>query len=153
YYWHRFYSQQPDLNYDNPEVQQEMLDIIDFWMEMGIDGFRVDAVPYLFEREGTNCENLPETHDYVKRMRANCESKWPGRILLAEGNQWPADVVAYFGDDDEFNMAFHFPIMPRLYMALKQRTRNSIVDIMLRTPDIPPGNQWCIFLRNHDELT
>ncbi|NLX09037.1 MAG: hypothetical protein GXY36_05235, partial [Chloroflexi bacterium] len=153
YYWHRFYSQQPDLNYDNPEVQQEMLDIIDFWMEMGIDGFRVDAVPYLFEREGTNCENLPETHDYVKRMRANCESKWPGRILLAEANQWPADVVAYFGDDDEFNMAFHFPIMPRLYMALKQRTRNSIVDIMLRTPDIPPGNQWCIFLRNHDELT
>jgi maltose alpha-D-glucosyltransferase/alpha-amylase len=153
YYWHRFFHQQPDLNYDSPAVQQEMLDIIDFWMELGIDGFRVDAVPYLFEREGTNCENLPETHDYVKRMRAHVNTRWPGRILLAEANQWPADVRAYFGDDDEFHMAFHFPIMPRLFMALKQQNRKSIVDILHRTPEIPPLAQWCIFLRNHDELT
>ena len=153
YYWHRFYSQQPDLNYDNPEVQQEMLDIIDFWMEMGIDGFRVDAVPYLFERENTNCENLPETHDYVKRLRAHVEAKWPGRVLLAEANQWPQDVRAYFGDGDEFHMAFHFPLMPRLFMSLKQRSRRSIVDILNRTPEIPELAQWCIFLRNHDELT
>lgn len=153
YYWHRFFSQQPDLNYDNPAVQQEMLDIIDYWMAMGIDGFRVDAVPYLFEREGTNCENLPETHEYVKRMRAHVESQWPGRILLAEANQWPEDVRAYFGEDDEFHMAFHFPIMPRLYMALKQRSRACLVDIINRTPPIPPLAQWCIFLRNHDELT
>jgi maltose alpha-D-glucosyltransferase/alpha-amylase len=153
YYWHRFYSQQPDLNFDNLEVQTAMLDIVDFWMELGIDGFRVDAVPYLFEREGTNCENLPETHEYVKRVRAHVESKWPGRILLAEANQWPEDVIAYFGDDDEFHMAFHFPLMPRLYMALKQRSRTSIVYIMNRTPPIPSLAQWCIFLRNHDELT
>jgi maltose alpha-D-glucosyltransferase/alpha-amylase len=130
-----------------------MLDIIDFWMELGIDGFRVDAVPYLFERENTNCENLPETHGYIKRMRAHVESKWKDRILLAEANQWPEDVREYFGDDDEFHMAFHFPIMPRLFMALKQRSRQSIVDILNRTPDIPPRSQWCIFLRNHDELT
>ncbi len=153
YYWHRFYSAQPDLNYDNPEVQQEMLDTIDYWMEMGIDGFRVDAAPYLFERENTNCENLPETHEYIRRMRAHVESKWPGRILLAEANQWPEDVRAYFGNDDEFNMAFHFPIMPRLYMALKQCSRKSLVDILQRTPEIPSLSQWCIFLRNHDELT
>ncbi len=153
YYWHRFFSAQPDLNYDSPAVQQEMLDIIDFWMELGIDGFRIDAVPYLFEREGTNCENLPETHQYVKRMRAHVDSNWPGRLLLAEANQWPEDVRAYFGDDDEFQMAFHFPIMPRLYMALKQKRRTSIVDIMNRTPPIPPLSQWCVFLRNHDELT
>lgn len=153
YFWHRFYSEQPDLNYDNPAVQQEMIDIVDFWMELGIDGFRVDAVPYLFERENTNCENLPETHDYVKRLREHVERKWPGRVLLAEANQWPEDVRAYLGDDDEFHMAFHFPIMPRLYMALKQKTRRSIVDIMKRTPTIPPRTQWCVFLRNHDELT
>ncbi|WP_119072313.1 maltose alpha-D-glucosyltransferase [Aggregatilinea lenta] len=153
YYWHRFFSAQPDLNYDSPAVQQEMLDIIDFWMELGLDGFRVDAVPYLFEREGTNCENLAETHQYVKRMRAHVDSKWPGRLLLAEANQWPEDVRAYFGDDDEFQMAFHFPIMPRLFMALKQQRRTSIVDIINRTPPIPPLAQWCIFLRNHDELT
>ncbi len=153
YYWHRFYSQQPDLNYDNPAVQQEMLDILDFWLELGVDGFRVDAVPYLCEREGTNCENLPETHQFVKRMRAHMDAKWPGRILLAEANQWPEDVRAYFGDDDEFHMAFHFPIMPRLFMALKQRSRRAIVDILRRTPEIPPLAQWCIFLRNHDELT
>jgi len=130
-----------------------MLDIIDFWMEMGIDGFRVDAVPYLFERENTNCENLPETHDYVKRLRAHVEAKWPGRVLLAEANQWPQDVRAYFGDGDEFHMAFHFPLMPRLFMSLKQRSRRSIVDILNRTPEIPELAQWCIFLRNHDELT
>jgi maltose alpha-D-glucosyltransferase/alpha-amylase len=153
YYWHRFYSQQPDLNYDNPAVQQEMLDIIDYWMEIGIDGFRVDAAPYLFEREGTNCENLPETHAYIKQMRAHLDTKWPGRMLLAEANQWPEDVRAYFGDDDEFQMAFHFPIMPRLFMALKQCSRRSIVDILNRTPEIPPLSQWCVFLRNHDELT
>jgi len=153
YYWHRFYTQQPDLNYDNPAVQQEMLDILDFWLGLGVDGFRIDAVPYLYERESTNCENLPETHAYVRRMRAHMDAKWPGRILLAEANQWPEDVRAYFGDNDEFHMAFHFPIMPRLYMALKQRTRRSIVDILRRTPDIPPQTQWCIFLRNHDELT
>jgi maltose alpha-D-glucosyltransferase/alpha-amylase len=155
YYWHRFYSQQPDLNYDNPEVQQEMLNIIDFWMEKGIDGFRVDAVPYLFEREGTNCENLPETHAYIRRIREHVDAKWPGRILLAEANQWPEDVREYFGTDDapEFHMAFHFPIMPRLYLALKQCTRRSIVDILNRTPPIPRDAQWCIFLRNHDELT
>ena len=153
YYWHRFYSQQPDLNYDNPAVQQEMLDIIDYWMEIGIDGFRVDAAPYLFEREGTNCENLPETHAYIRQMRVHLDAKWPGRILLAEANQWPEDVRAYFGNDDEFHMAFHFPIMPRLFMALKQCSRKSIVDILNRTPEISPLAQWCIFLRNHDELT
>ncbi|MBN1678816.1 MAG: maltose alpha-D-glucosyltransferase [Anaerolineae bacterium] len=153
YYWHRFYSQQPDLNYDNPDVQQEMLDIITYWLDLGIDGFRVDAAPYLIEREGTNCENLPETHDYIKRMRAHVDNRWPGRILLAEANQWPEDVRPYFGDNDEFNMAFHFPLMPRLYMALKQRSRKCIVDILQRTPEIPALAQWCIFLRNHDELT
>ncbi|RPI98404.1 MAG: maltose alpha-D-glucosyltransferase, partial [Chloroflexi bacterium] len=153
YYWHRFYSEQPDLNYDNPDVQQEMLRIMDFWMELGVDGFRVDAAPYLFERENTNCENLLETHAYIKRMRAHLDARWPGRIMLAEANQWPEEVRAYLGDDDEFHMAFHFPIMPRLYMALKQRSRQSIVDIMARTPPIPPRAQWCIFLRNHDELT
>jgi maltose alpha-D-glucosyltransferase/alpha-amylase len=153
YYWHRFYRQQPDLNYDNPEVRQAMLDILDYWIEIGVDGFRVDAAPYLFERENTNCENLNETHAYIKQMRAHLDGKWPGRIMLAEANQWPEDVRAYFGDSDEFQMAFHFPIMPRLFMALKQRTRQSIVDIMTRTPAIPSLAQWCVFLRNHDELT
>lgn len=153
FYWHRFYPEQPDLNYDNPDVQQAMLDIFDYWLELGVDGFRVDAAPYLFEREGTNCENLPETHTYIKRMRAHMNTRWPGRILLAEANQWPEDVRAYFGNDDEFHMAFHFPIMPRLFMALKQHSRKSIVDILRRTPEIPPLAQWCIFLRNHDELT
>ncbi len=156
YYWHRFYSAQPDLNYDNPEVQEAMLGVMDFWLELGVDGFRIDAVPYLFERDGTNCENLAETHEYVKRMRAHVDAKWPEprRVLLAEANQPPEDVHAYFGNDnDEFHMAFHFPIMPRLFMALKQRTRRSIVDIINRTPAIPDAAQWCIFLRNHDELT
>jgi maltose alpha-D-glucosyltransferase/alpha-amylase len=153
YYWHRFYRQQPDLNYDNPDVQQAMLDILDYWIELGVDGFRVDAAPYLFERENTNCENLNETHVYIKQMRRHLENRWLGRIMLAEANQWPEDVRAYFGDDDEFHMAFDFPIMPRLFMALKQRTRQSIVDIMTRTPPVPALAQWCIFLRNHDELT
>jgi maltose alpha-D-glucosyltransferase/alpha-amylase len=153
YYWHRFYRQQPDLNYDNPDVQQAMLDILDYWIELGVDGFRVDAAPYLFERENTNCENLAETHAYIKRMRGHLDVKWPGRIMLAEANQWPEDVRAYFGDGDEFHMAFHFPIMPRLFMALKQHTRQSIVDIMTRTPAIPLLAQWAVFLRNHDELT
>jgi len=153
YYWHRFFKEQPDLNYDNPAVLDEMLAIMDFWLELGVDGFRVDAVPYLIEREETNCENLPETHAIVRRIRAHMDAKWPGRIMLAEANQWPEDVRAYFGDGDEFHMAFHFPIMPRLFMALKQNSRRSIVDILERTPSIPPGCQWCIFLRNHDELT
>jgi maltose alpha-D-glucosyltransferase/alpha-amylase len=153
YYWHRFYRQQPDLNFDNPAVQEEMFRIIDFWLELGVDGFRVDAVPYLYEREGTNCENLPETHAFVRKLRAHMDAKWPGRILLAEANQWPHDVREYFGNGDEFHMAFHFPIMPRLFMALKQGSRQSIIDILERTPAIPLTAQWCVFLRNHDELT
>ncbi|HEY0078985.1 MAG TPA: maltose alpha-D-glucosyltransferase, partial [Pyrinomonadaceae bacterium] len=153
FYWHRFFSHQPDLNYDNPEVQQAMLDVVSFWLDLGIDGFRVDAVPYLFEREGTNCENLPETHAFLKRLRAHVEEHYPNRLLLAEANQWPEDVVAYFGDDDEFQMGYHFPIMPRLFMALRQEDRRPIVEILERTPDIPANCQWGMFLRNHDELT
>lgn len=155
YYWHRFYAEQPDLNYDNPAVQDAMLQIMDFWLQIGIDGFRVDAVPYLIEREGTNCENLPETHEYVKRMRRHVDAHWsiPQRVMLAEANQPPEEVRDYFGEGDEFHMAFHFPIMPRLFMALKQRSRQCIMDIMARTPEIPAATQWCIFLRNHDELT
>ncbi|HXG65164.1 MAG TPA: maltose alpha-D-glucosyltransferase [Blastocatellia bacterium] len=153
YYWHRFFSHQPDLNYDNPEVQQAMLDVVSFWMELGIDGFRVDAVPYLFEREGTICENLPETHAFLKRLRAHVDEHYPGRLLLAEANQWPEDVVAYFGSGDEFHMCYHFPIMPRLFMALRQEDRRPIVEILERTPAIPDNCQWGMFLRNHDELT
>ncbi|NOX63393.1 MAG: maltose alpha-D-glucosyltransferase [Chloroflexi bacterium] len=161
YYWHRFYSQQPDLNFDNPAVQQEMLDIARFWLDMGLDGFRADAVPYLFEREGTNCENLPETHAYLKRLRAFVDAHYPQALLLCEANQWPEDVRAYFGGDpndpaapgDEFHMCFHFPVMPRLYMALRRGDRSPVVQIMERTPAIPPNCQWCTFLRNHDELT
>ncbi|MGA9520172.1 MAG: maltose alpha-D-glucosyltransferase [Myxococcaceae bacterium] len=153
YYWHRFFSHQPDLNYDNPEVQEAILDVMRFWCNMGVDGFRVDAVPYLFEREGTNCENLPESHAYLKRLRAALEQEYPGRVLLAEANQWPADVRVYFGDGDEFHMGFHFPVMPRLYMALRREERTPIVEIMQQTPDIPETCQWAIFLRNHDELT
>ncbi|HEX8475714.1 MAG TPA: maltose alpha-D-glucosyltransferase [Pyrinomonadaceae bacterium] len=153
FYWHRFFSHQPDLNYDNPEVQQAMLDVVDFWLDLGIDGFRADAVPYLFEREGTNCENLPETHRFLKRLRAHVERRYPGRLLLAEANQWPEDVVAYFGDGDEFQMGYHFPIMPRLFMALRQEDRHPIVEILERTPAIPDNCQWGMFLRNHDELT
>ncbi len=153
YYWHRFYASQPDLNYDNPAVQEEMINVARFWLDLGIDGFRADAVPYLFEREGTNCENLPETHTYLKRLRAFMDAHYPGRILLCEANQWPEDVRLYFGDGDEFHMGFHFPIMPRIYMALKKGQVKDMVDILNRTPPIPENCQWCIFLRNHDELT
>jgi maltose alpha-D-glucosyltransferase/alpha-amylase len=153
YYWHRFFSHQPDLNYDNPEVLTEMLKVIKFWLDLGIDGFRADAVPYLIEREGTNCENLPETHDILKTVRAYIDEFYPGRVLLAEANQWPADVRPYFGDGDEFHMAFNFPIMPRIFMALRQEDHGPIVDIVKQTPEIPEGCQWAIFLRNHDELT
>ena len=153
YYWHRFYASQPDLNYDNPQVQEEMLRVAGFWLDLGIDGFRADAVPYLFEREGTNCENLPETHAYLKRLRAFIEEHYPNRILLCEANQWPQDVRPYFGDGDEFQMGFHFPIMPRIFMALKKGKAEDMIDILNRTPPIPENCQWCIFLRNHDELT
>ncbi len=154
YFWHRFYKEQPDLNFDNHEVQEAMLGVMNFWLDLGVDGFRADAVPYLFEREGTNGENLPETHAYLKRVRAHLDQNYAGRILLAEANQWPEEVVEYFGTgEDEFHMGFHFPVMPRLYMALQQADRTSIVDIMRRTPPIPDSCQWCMFLRNHDELT
>ena len=153
YYWHRFYASQPDLNYDNPAVQDEMIRVMRFWLDLGVDGFRVDAVPYLIEREGTNCENLPETHVYLKRLRRFIDQEYPGRILLCEANQWPEDVRPYFGDGDEFHMGFHFPVMPRLYMALRQQDRSSLEAILARTPTIPPDCQWCTFLRNHDELT
>ncbi|MEJ5224175.1 MAG: maltose alpha-D-glucosyltransferase [Anaerolineales bacterium] len=153
YYWHRFYSSQPDLNFDNPRVQEEMLNVARFWLDMGIDGFRADAVPYLFEREGTNCENLPETHAYLKKLRAFMDEHYPGRILLCEANQWPEDVRPYFGDGDEFHMGFHFPIMPRIFMALKKGRYDDMQAILRRTPPIPATCQWCTFLRNHDELT
>ena len=153
YYWHRFFDHQPDLNFDNPEVREAMKDAVRFWLARGFDGLRLDAVPYLFERDGTNGENLPETHAYLKEVRAMVDEEFPGRVLLAEANQWPADVVEYFGDGDECQMAFHFPVMPRLYMSLKRQDASSIVDILARTPAIPEGCQWGIFLRNHDELT
>ncbi|HEV3165452.1 MAG TPA: maltose alpha-D-glucosyltransferase [Isosphaeraceae bacterium] len=153
YYWHRFFSHQPDLNYDNPDVRTAILDVFRFWMDRGLDGFRCDAVPYLFEREGTICENLPETHLYLKTLRAELDSRYSGRVLLAEANQWPSDVRPYFGDGDEFQMSFHFPLMPRIFMALRQENRDPIVDILAKTPAIPDNCQWCIFLRNHDELT
>jgi len=153
YYWHRFYASQPDLNFDNPKVQEEMFDVARFWLDLGIDGFRADAVPYLFEREDTNCENLPETHAYLKKLRAFMDKNYPGRILLCEANQWPEDVCPYFGDGDEFHMGFHFPIMPRIYMALKKGRSDDMIEILRRTPAIPENCQWCTFLRNHDELT
>jgi maltose alpha-D-glucosyltransferase/alpha-amylase len=153
YFWHRFYSSQPDLNYDNPAVQDEMLKIMKFWIDIGIDGFRVDAVPYLFEREGTNCENLPETHAYMKEIGRYIDANYPGRILLAEANQWPEDVRPYFGEGDEFHMGFHFPLMPRIFMALRKEDKFPIKWILEQTPDIPSNCQWCTFLRNHDELT
>ena len=153
YYWHRFYHHQPDLNYDNPAVQEEMMRVMRFWLDMGIDGFRLDAVPYLFEREGTNCENLPETHTYVKKLRQMMDREYPGRVLLGEVNQWPWDLVPYFGEGDELHMAFHFPLMPRVFRALRASDRSSLVQIMDLTPSIPPNCQWCTFLRNHDELT
>lgn len=153
YYFHRFFAHQPDLNYDNPAVQEEMLRVMDYWLRAGIDGFRADAVPYLFEREGTNCENLPQTHAYLKRMRRFMDENHQGKILLAEANQWPEDVRAYFGCGDEFHMAFHFPLMPRIFMALKRGDRTPIINILKRTPAIPESCQWCTFLRCHDELT
>jgi maltose alpha-D-glucosyltransferase/alpha-amylase len=153
YYWHRFFAHQPDLNWDNPEVKEAMFQVMEFWLEKGMDGFRADAVPYLIEREGTICENLPETHDILKEFRARIARTYPGRILLAEANQWPDDVRPYFGDGDEFHMAFHFPLMPRIFMAVRQGIRKPIVEIIQRTPPIPPDCQWCMFLRNHDELT
>ena len=153
YYWHRFYAQQPDLNFDNPKVQEEMLDILRFWLDKGLDGFRCDAVPYLFERDGTNCENLPETHVFLKTVRAVIDREYAGRILMAEANQWPTEVRPYFGDGDEFHMAFHFPLMPRLFMALRKEDSTPVVEILSNTPAIPESCQWGIFLRNHDELT
>jgi len=156
YYWHRFFSHQPDLNYDNPAVRQAMLQVIRFWLDMGIDGFRLDAVPYLFAREGTNCENLPETHAYLAELRATIDREYDGtKILLAEANQWPEDVVDYYGTEDrpECHMCFHFPLMPRMYMALRREERHPVTEILERTPVIPSGGQWGIFLRNHDELT
>jgi maltose alpha-D-glucosyltransferase / alpha-amylase len=157
YYWHRFFAHQPDLNYDNPRVQDSMLEVLRFWLDLGIDGFRLDAVPYLYEREGTNCENLKETHEYMRRIRSEVDRLYPDRVLLAEANQWPADVVEYFGDPavggDECHMAFHFPLMPRIYMAVRREQRYPISEILAQTPPIPAGCQWGIFLRNHDELT
>jgi maltose alpha-D-glucosyltransferase/alpha-amylase len=153
YYWHRFFSHQPDLNYDNPDVQEAMLEVLRFWLDLGLDGFRLDAVPYLYVREGTNGENLPETHDYLKRVRKEIDSKYADRVLLAEANQWPSDVVEYFGSDDECQMAFHFPLMPRIFMAVRRESRYPISEILAQTPEIPTNCQWGIFLRNHDELT
>src|SRR6267378_2531553 len=153
YFWHRFYSHQPDLNYDNPEVCSAMYKVVDFWLDMGVDGLRLDAVPYLFEREGTSCENLPETHEYLQKVRAHIDEKYVDRMLLAEANQWPDDAVAYFGTGNECHMAFNFPIMPRIYMSLHMEDRYPLVDILDQTPNIPENCQWAIFLRNHDELT
>ena len=153
YYWHRFYSHQPDLNFDNPAVHETVQKVLDFWLGMGVDGLRLDAIPYLYEREGTNCENLPETHHYLKKLRAEVEAKFPGRMLLAEANQWPEDAVRYFGEGDESHMNFHFPLMPRMFMALQMEDRFPIIDILEQTPAIPDSCQWAMFLRNHDELT
>jgi maltose alpha-D-glucosyltransferase/alpha-amylase len=153
YYWHRFFSHQPDLNYDNPDVRDEMIAVMKYWFNYGLDGFRLDAVPYLFEREGTNCENLPETHAFLRRVRREVEQLYPDRVLLAEANQWPSDVVQYFGAGDECHMAFNFPVMPRMFMAMRRETAQPIVDIVEETPPIPANAQWGLFLRNHDELT
>src|SRR4051812_46630706 len=153
FYWHRFFSHQPDLNFDNPAVLESIINIMRFWLRMGVDGLRLDAIPYLIERDGTNCENLPETHVVLKKLRAAMDEEFEGRIFLAEANQWPPDVRPYFGESDECHMAFHFPVMPRMYMAIRREDRTPIVDIMRQTPEIPPDCQWAIFLRNHDELT
>ncbi|HVF54187.1 MAG TPA: maltose alpha-D-glucosyltransferase [Actinomycetota bacterium] len=153
YFWHRFFSHQPDLNYDNEEVQEQMLAGLKFWLDLGLDGYRLDAVPYLYEREGTNCENLPETHQFLKRVRSEIDKHYDNVVLLAEANQWPPDVVPYFGDGDECHMAFHFPLMPRMFMAARRQVRYPIVEILAQTPQIPESAQWGIFLRNHDELT
>jgi maltose alpha-D-glucosyltransferase/alpha-amylase len=155
YYWHRFFAHQPDLNYRNPDVAQAMLDVVRYWLNLGLDGFRLDAVPYLFERDGTNGENLEETHQYLAEVRAVVDQEFPGKVLLAEANQWPADVVDYFGDAEapECHMCFHFPLMPRMFMSVRQEQSRPIREIMAQTPEIPEGAQWGIFLRNHDELT
>src|SRR5437588_476623 len=153
YYWHRFYSHQPDLNFDNPAVHDALFKVLEFWLKLGVDAFRLDAIPYLYEREGTTCENLPETHVFLKKFRKKLDELYPGKMLLAEANQWPEDSRPYFGDGDECHMAFNFPVMPRMYMALAQEDRFPIVDIMAQTPPIPENCQWAMFLRNHDELT
>ena len=153
YYWHRFYSHQPDLNWENPRVKKAMFKVIDFWFSMGVDGMRLDAVPYLFEREGTNCENLPETHEVLRELRDYVDARYPDKMFLAEANQWPEDAVAYFGSGDECHMCYHFPIMPRIFMSLWMEDRYPIIDILEQTPDIPENCQWAMFLRNHDELT
>jgi maltose alpha-D-glucosyltransferase/alpha-amylase len=153
YYWHRFFSHQPDLNYDNPSVREAIWEVMKFWLDLGVDGFRLDAVPYLVEREGTSCENLPETHGVIRELRSRLDAEYPGRMLLAEANQWPSDVRQYFGENDEFHMAFHFPLMPRMFMAVSLEDRKPIMEILQQTPEIPSMCQWCIFLRNHDELT
>ncbi|WP_285757911.1 maltose alpha-D-glucosyltransferase [Nocardiopsis ansamitocini] len=157
YYWHRFFSHQPDLNFENPAVQEAILEVLRFWLDLGIDGFRLDAVPYLYEREGTNCENLKETHEFLKRVRSEVDRLYPDRVLLSEANQWPSDVVDYFGDyesgGDECHMNFHFPLMPRMFMAVRREQRYPISEILAQTPAIPENCQWAIFLRNHDELT
>ena len=153
YFWHRFYSTQPDLNFDNPKVRDEMLNVMRFWLTLGIDGFRVDAPTYLFEREGTNCESLPETHAYLKRIRSMMDAEFPSAIMLAESNQWPGELARYFDAGDEFHMAFHFPLMPRMYLALAQGNASAIINILKETPAIPESCQWILFLRNHDELS
>ena len=155
FFWHRFFGHQPDLNFENPAVQEAMFDTVRFWMDLGVDGFRLDAIPYLFEEEGTNCENLPATHGFLKRLRRMVDDEYPGRIMLAEANQWPHDVVEYFGSDDqpECHMAFHFPVMPRIFYAMREESARPIVDILADTPDLPRHGQWGTFLRNHDELT
>lgn len=155
YFWHRFFSHQPDLNFENPAVQDAIIDVVKFWCEIGVDGFRLDAIPYLFEEEGTNCENLPRTHEFIARLRREIDAAYPGRIFIAEANQWPQDVVEYYGSDDspECHMCFHFPVMPRIYYALRDQRATAIREILKATPDIPAGGQWGTFLRNHDELT
>jgi maltose alpha-D-glucosyltransferase/alpha-amylase len=153
YFWHRFYSHQPDLNYEHPQLQKAIFDVVDFWLEMGVDGLRMDAVPYLYEREGTNCENLPKTHDWLKQLRTHVDRKFPNRMLLAEANQWPEDAAEYYGQGDECHMNFHFPLMPRLFMSLQMEDSFPIIDILQQTPEIPANCQWALFLRNHDELT
>jgi maltose alpha-D-glucosyltransferase/alpha-amylase len=157
FYFHRFFSHQPDLNYDNPAVQEAMLEVLRFWLDLGVDGFRLDAVPYLYKREGTTCENLPETHQFLKRIREVVDKEYPDKVLLAEANQWPTDVVEYFGSyesgGDECHMAFHFPLMPRLFMGVRRENRFPISEILSQTPVLPASGQWAIFLRNHDELT
>ena len=155
YYWHRFYGHQPDLNFEHPAVHEEVLHVLDFWLRMGVDGVRLDAVPYLYEREGTSCENLPETHQFLKMLRRHVDEKYGDRMLLGEANQWPEDAAAYFGTGrgDECHMAFHFPLMPRMFMGLKLEDRKPITEILQQTPEIPSNCQWCLFLRNHDELT